>query len=266
MTRPVLEARALEARYADGVHALRGVDLALHPGERVGLVGPNGAGKSTLLLHLTGVLPAAQGALWLEGEALSPARGPELHRRVGLVFQQADDMLFTTRVEDDVAFGPRQLGLPRDEVRRRVDDALDAVDAGDLRERVPQHLSAGQKRKVALAAALSMQPDVLLLDEPTSDLDPRGRRALLGLLRELPQAVLIASHDLEFVLGLCDRVVVLDEGKVVADGPAREILGDEPLMLTHGLERPHSLTPHAHRHDHDPLTTSSDEELDAPSS
>ncbi len=247
---PLLEARGLAYTYPSGRAALRSVDLAVGRGERLGLVGPNGAGKSTLLLLLNGVLQPAAGALLLDGQPVREGAAEALHRRVGVVFQQADDMLFTPRVADDVAFGPRQAGLPELEVAARVARALAAVGGEHLAERVPHHLSGGEKRTVALAAVLAMEPEVLLLDEPTSDLDPRGRRNLLALLRGLKPAVVVASHDLEFVLALCERVAVLDGGAVVAGGPARDVLGDEPLMLAHGLERPHSLTPHGHGEDH----------------
>lgn len=251
MTAPLLEVRDLTHVYATGTRALTGVSFALARGERVGLVGPNGAGKSSLLLHMAGVLPSAHGVLLLDGAIVDPKNQGTLHQQVGLVFQHADDMLFTTSVHDDVAFGPRQLKLAADVVGERVQRALDQVAISHLADRVPHHLSAGEKRSVAIAAVLAMEPEVLLLDEPTSDLDPRGRRALLKLLDGLGKTLLVASHDLEFVLGLCDRVLVLDGGRVVTDGPAREILGDEPLMLEHGLERPHSLTPHTgHSHEH----------------
>ena len=244
MSQAIVETRGLGYRYESGRVALEDVSLHVHPGERVGLVGPNGSGKSTLLLLLTGALRPSHGALELQGAPVTEDRLPELHRRVGLVFQHAADMLFTTRVGDDVAFGPRQLGLPADEVARRVEAALAAVGAERLVDRVPHHLSAGEKRSAALAAVLAMEPDALLLDEPTSDLDPRGRRALLRLLHDLERTLFVASHDLEFVLALCTRVLVLDQGRLVADGAPRAVLGDEALMLAHGLERPHSLTPH----------------------
>lgn len=240
----ILEARGLSYGYAGGRQALANVSLHVHPGERVGLVGPNGAGKSTLLLLLAGALAPTAGELLLDERPVDAARRDELRRRVGLVFQHTDDMLFTTSVEDDVAFGPRHLGLPPDEVERRVRDALAAVSATPLRGRVPHQLSGGEKRAAAIAAVLAMQPDVLLLDEPSSDLDPRGRRGLISLLLGLNRTLLVASHDLELVVSLCTRVLVLDWGSIVRDGPTREVLGDEPLMLTHGLERPHSLTPH----------------------
>jgi cobalt/nickel transport system ATP-binding protein len=249
---PLLEARGLSYRFATGQQALADVSLALRPGERVGLVGPNGAGKSTLLLSLTGVLRPSAGAIHLNGEEVTAVGLDELHRRVGLVFQHADDMLFTTCVRDDVAFGPRQRGLDPETVERRVTESLAAVGVGHLADRVPHHLSAGEKRAAAIASVLAMQPDLLLLDEPTSDLDPRGRRGLIRLLRGLGKTLLVASHDLEFVLALCKHVVVLDEGRVVASGPSREVLGDLDLMLAHGLERPHSLTPHAVEHEHEP--------------
>ena len=249
MNEPLLEAEGLSYRYG-GREALRGIDLALAPGARVGLVGPNGAGKSTLLLLLAGALEASGGTLWLGGAPVGAARRAEQRRRVGLVFQDADAMLFTTRVHDEVAFGPRQLGCGEAEVEERVQAALQAVRGERFVDEVPQHLSAGQKRAVALAAVLAMRPDALLLDEPTSDLDPRGRRGLQALLEALSPSLLIASHDLEFVVSVCAEVWVLDEGAIVARGPTREILGDAALMEAHGLERPHSLTPHpeAHRH------------------
>lgn len=256
MSAPLLEARDLGYRYPTGEPALSGLSFVLEEGERLGLVGPNGAGKSTLLLLLTGVLTPTEGQLLVGGELVTPARLDLLRRRVGIVFQHADDMLFTAEVGDDVAFGPRHQGLPPEEVEARVRAALRAVGAEELRARVPHHLSGGEKRRVALASALSLRPDALLLDEPTSDLDPRGRRELGALLRRLELATLVASHDLEFVLSLCPRVLVMDGGRSVACGQARELLGNEPLMLAHGLERPHSLTPHAdphhgaHAHDH----------------
>lgn len=248
---PLLEVRQLAYRYPSGRQALEGVAFHLGRSERLGLVGPNGAGKSTLLRVLTGVLPPSEGSLLLDGQVVAEADLPALHRRVGIVFQRTDDMLFTARVADDVAFGPRQLGWPEDRVQARVQAALTAVGKPDLADRVPHHLSGGEKRAVAIACALAMEPEVLLLDEPTSDLDPRARRSLLELLRSLETALVVASHDLEFVLALCERAVVVDDGRVVADGAAAALLGDEPLMLTHGLERPHSLIPHAEPHRHD---------------
>jgi len=255
VTAPLLEARGLGFGYAGSPErlALEGVDLRLAEGARLGLVGPNGAGKSTLLRCLCGLEPLRAGQLLLAGEPVTGERLARLHREVGLVFQHADDMLFTTRVWDDVAFGPRQLGLPATEVEARAARALRQVGAEGLAERLPHQLSAGEKRRAALAAALALAPRVLLLDEPTSDLDPRGRRELRELLRELPVSLLVASHDLEFVLALCDRVVVLDGGRVVRQGPTPEVLGDEPLMLAHGLERPHSLAPHTLHHHHGEL-------------
>lgn len=249
MSASIVETRGLGYDYPGGRRVLSDVSVHVHAGERVGLVGPNGAGKSTLLLLLAGALVPTAGEVLLDERPVGTARLDELRRRVGLVFQHADDMLFTTAVEDDVAFGPRHLGLPPDEVERRVHDALAAVNALGLRGRVPHQLSAGEKRVVAIAAVLAMKPDVVLLDEPTSDLDPRGRRALVGLLAGLGRTLFVASHDLELVLALCTRVLVLDGGRIVADGEPARVLGDEALMLAHGLERPHSLVPHR-EHDH----------------
>jgi len=237
---------------AGGNEILKGITLAFFPGAKIGVIGPNGAGKSTLLRLLTGVLSPAGGALVFDGKPVAPADLPALHRRVGIVFQRTDDMLFTARVADDVAFGPRQLGWPEERVQASVRSALAAVGQPGLTDRAPHHLSGGEKRAVALACALAMEPEVLLLDEPTSDLDPRARRGLLRLLASLQVALVVASHDLEFVLALCQRAVVVDEGRVVAAGAARALLGDEDLMLAHGLERPHSLTPHREPHRHDP--------------
>lgn len=247
--RRVIEVAQLSFSYPDGRQALSGVSFRLAPGETVGLIGPNGAGKSTLLLNLNGLmgLPRAQGRVAINGLTVEPANLPEIRRRVGLLFQDPDDQLFSATVGEDVAFGPVQLGLTPEEVRQRVATALGEVELRGFEDRIPHHLSLGEKKRVCLAGVLACQPDVLLFDEPTANYDPRGRREFIALCRRLPATKLITSHDLEMILALCARVLVLDEGRVVADGPATELLGNEPLMLKHGLEKPHSLM---HRHPH----------------
>jgi cobalt/nickel transport system ATP-binding protein len=246
----LLSVRDLRYHYPDGHQALCGLSFTLAPGERVALIGPNGAGKSTLLLHLNGLLPdrpAADPAITVDGLPLVEANLPEVRRRVGLLFQDPDDQLFCPTVWEDVAFGPRQLGIREPELSQRVSDSLLQVGLAGFEERLPHHLSRGEKRRVCLAGLLACDARLLVLDEPTSDLDPRGRRELMALLMRLDVGQLIATHDLEFVVETCPRAIVLDGGRIVADGPSRELLDDEPLMLAHGLERPHILR---HRHPH----------------
>jgi cobalt/nickel transport system ATP-binding protein len=242
-----LEVCDLVFAYPDGTEALRGISFRVEPGEAVALVGGNGAGKSTLLLHLAGHLPARRGTVSVGGAPLTRESPPRARRAVGLVFQDPDDQLFMPTVAEDVAFGPLNAGLPPDEADARVEAALARVGAAHLRSRPPYRLSAGEKRAVALAGVLAMAPDILLLDEPSSYLDPRGRRRLIELLRSFEHTRLIATHDLELVVEVCPRVIILDGGRLVADGPTRELLNDEALMRAHALERPHSLR-HAHPH------------------
>jgi len=231
-------------RLENGRWALRGVNLRIEAGQRIGILGPNGAGKTTLLLMLVGVRPVSEGEVHVMGRSVATAADLAwIRNHTGLVFQEPDDQLFCATVYDDVAFGPRQLQLDEREVDGRVRAALEAVDMADEAERVSHHLSAGQKRRVALATVLAMQPEILLLDEPTNDLDPRGRKALQRILSARDQTLLIASHDLEFVLAACSRAVLLDEGKLIAAGPTRELLADAALMEAHGLEVPASLRP-----------------------
>jgi cobalt/nickel transport system ATP-binding protein len=248
---PALEVRDLRFSYSDGSEALRGLDLRVLEGECVGLIGPNGAGKSTLLLHLNGILPEGgprrEPAVFVFGQPVGPGNLAGIRRAVGLVFQDPDDQLFCPTVYEDVAFGPQQFGLAGPEVRRVVTDALAQVGLSGFETRSPHHLSGGEKRRVCLAGVLACSPRVLVLDEPTSNLDPRGRRELKALLRAIPATRVIATHDLEMVVEVCSRAVVIDGGKVVAEGPPHELLADEPLMLAHGLERPHILQ---HRHPH----------------
>jgi len=245
-----LELRDLRYRYGDGTEALRGISFAVAEGECVGLIGPNGAGKSTLLLHLNGILPErfdGAPAVFVFGEPLTEATLDKMRRAVGVLFQDPDDQLFCPTVFEDVAFGPRQFGLSETDVEARVSAALKQTGLANFGKRSPIHLSHGEKRRVCLAGVLACEPRVLVLDEPTSDLDPRGRREFKALLRGIAATKLIATHDLELVVELCSRAIVLDRGTVVADGPVAELLNNEELMLAHGLERPHILR---HHHPH----------------
>jgi cobalt/nickel transport system ATP-binding protein len=235
--------------HAHGPLVLQGVRFTVDRGECVGLIGPNGAGKTTLFLCLAGVYQRRGGLIRIGG--LDPAAKDErkkLPSHVGIVFQDSDDQLFNTTVLDDVAFGPLNLGMPPDEVRARVTEALERVGLAGFEQRVPFHLSGGEKRRVALAGVLAMRPEVLLLDEPSSHLDPRGRRGLIRLIQDLGGTRLIATHDLEMVLETCSRCVLLDGGKLVAEGPPRTLLADAALMESHGLEVPHSLRYHPDDH------------------
>ena len=260
---PAVKVRALTYRYPDGRPALRGVDLTIMAGESIALVGPNGAGKSTLLLHLNGLLPGLErsasihahghgpaigrdgGArvpsVWIDGLEVNARNAPEVRRRVGLVFQDPDDQLFSTSVIEDVAFGPLNLGMSRADAARLARECLARVDLEEVADRAPHHLSFGERKRVCLAGVLACRPSVLVLDEPTANLDPRGRRRFIQLIRGLPATKLIATHDLEMVLELCNRTVLLDGGQVVANGLTRNLLGDPNLLEAHGLEMPLSL-------------------------
>ncbi len=232
-----VEICGLSFSYPDGKAALSGVDLRIAPGEKVALVGPNGAGKSTLLLHLNGLLRGS-GEVRVAGFPLRDESLARIRALVGLVFQDPDDQLFSPTVFDDVAFGPIYQGLSEPEVRARVGTALRAVGMEDRMHRVSHHLSAGEKKRVAIATVLAMEPEILVLDEPTSGLDPRARRGLVNLLRELPLTMLVATHDMRMVAELLPRTVVMDGGAVVADGPTQEILAQSALLEAHGLEAP----------------------------
>jgi cobalt/nickel transport system ATP-binding protein len=231
--------------YPDGRVALRGIDLALARGERVALLGPNGAGKTTLVLHLNGVLHGGAGTVSVDGDRVDPRdrKGlAEIRRRVGIVFQDPDDQLFLPTVAEDVAFGPSNLGLRGEALAARVDEALDAVGMADHRERAPHHLSFGQRRRVAVATVLAMRPSVLVLDEPSSNLDPASRRELATILESLPVTMLMVTHDLPYALQLCPRAVILDDGRVVADGPTEDLLADADLLARHRLELPYGFS------------------------
>ena len=245
-----ISVRNLHFRYPDGAEALCGVNLTIAEGECIGLIGPNGAGKSTLLLHLNGILPErleSVSPVSVFGQLITAATLPTVRRDVGLLFQDPDDQLFCPTVFEDVAFGPQQFGLAGERVVAVVREALAQVGLTGFENRSPHHLSRGEKRRVCLAGVLACQPRVLALDEPSSDLDPHGKRELKALLHQIRATKIIATHDLELVVELCPRVIVLDGGKIVVDGPTVDLLNDEPLMLAHGLERPHILR---HRHPH----------------
>ena len=225
-------------RYPNGYEALCGVSFRITHGEKVALVGANGAGKSTLLLHTNGLLMPSQGGVVLGGIALTRRTLPLVRQSVGLVFQDSDNQLFMPTVEEDVAFGPSNMRLEPEEIRRRVTEALDAVGALDLRGESPFRLSGGQKKRVAIATVLAMEPSVLVMDEPTSNLDPRARRQNIDLIRRFSHTTLIATHDMEMVLDLCDRTIVMKEGRIVADGSTRHVFGDLALLEECGLEQP----------------------------
>jgi cobalt/nickel transport system ATP-binding protein len=226
----------LHYAYPDGFEALRGVDLRIEPGEKVGLVGPNGAGKSTLLLHLNGINRPSHGSVRVAGLTVDERSVRRVRAEVGLVFQDPDDQLFSPTVFDDVAFGPLHMGVATDEIHRRVERALEAVGMGGSERRLPSHLSIGQRKRVALSTVLSMDPSVLVFDEPSAGLDPRGRRQLIEMLRGLGQTVVVATHDMRLVADVLPRTIIMDGGVIVADGPTEAILGDAALLERHGLE------------------------------
>lgn len=230
-----IDIRGLRFSYPDGLLALDGIDLFIAPSEKVALVGPNGAGKSTLMLHMNGILHG-EGEVIVCGTRVSDSTLPEVRAAVGLIFQDPDDQLFSQTVYEDVAFGPTYMGLSESEIHGRVAEALAAVGMQGSEGRVPHHLSGGEKKRVAIATVLAMKPEILALDEPTSGLDPRSRRGLVNLLRDLPQTMLISTHDMRLVAELSSRTIVIDGGVIVADAPTREILADAQFLEAHGLE------------------------------
>jgi cobalt/nickel transport system ATP-binding protein len=237
--------------YPGGLTALHNISLEIPAGESVGVIGPNGAGKTTLFLCLSGILSVRPGRIQVAG--LDPAERDErrlLPAKVGVIFQNSDDQLFNATVWDDVAFGPLNMGLPAAEVRQRVAESLERVGLRGLDQRVPFHLSGGEKRRAAIAGVLAMRPEILLLDEPSIHLDPRGRRELIRLVNGLEVTKIIASHDLELILQTCRQAFVLDGGRLIAQGPVRKLLADAALMEAHGLEVPHSLSHHAPSEQH----------------
>jgi len=242
MTEYAARITRLSYTYPDGTKALEGIDLDVSPGERVAIVGPSGAGKSTLLLHLNGILTASAGSVKILGLSLEQSNLQQIRKQVGLLFQDPNDQLFCPTVYEDVAFGPLNLSVPAGEIPHRVEKAL--RDSGldhSIRSRSSHHLSLGERRRVSLATVLAMEPAILGMDEPTSNLDPRNRHHLIDVVSGLKATLIIATHDLEFVLDVCSRTVVMDRGKIWADGETRSMLANAELMEKHGLEVPLSL-------------------------
>ncbi len=241
LTELVLTVSGLWFSYPDKPNVLQDLSLKVVPGERVGFIGPNGSGKTTFFLEICGVLKPSAGEITVFGK---PVLNGDFRSDVGLVFQNPDDQLFCPSVWDDVAFGPRNMGLSRDEVEARVTEALSVVGAVELADRPAHHLSEGEKRMVSIAGVLAMRPRLLIYDEPNANLDIRSRRRLIRLLQASKETILIASHDLELILEVCDRVVLIDDGCIIADGNPRQVMGDDKLMEAHGQEKPHSLVAH----------------------
>jgi cobalt/nickel transport system ATP-binding protein len=245
MTALALAVDNLVFAYPDGHEALHGVSFTIAPGERVAVLGPNGAGKTTLVLHLNGIYLPSAGEIRVNGLPVTKGNLREIRRRVGLVFQDPDDQLFMPTVREDVAFGPANLGHRGDDLAERVLRALTAVGMAEFADRPPHHLSFGQRRRVAAATVLSMEPDILVLDEPSSNLDPAARREFADIIRELAMTTLIVTHDLLYALELCPRALVMNDGRIVADGPTADILDDATLMRANRLELPFGFTmPH----------------------
>lgn len=233
----IITVKDLRFSYHDGHEALRGVSFSLCEGDKVALVGPNGAGKSTLMLQLNGIL-TGRGEIEIGNMRLSHDNLPVIRAMVGLVFQNPDDQLFSPTVFEDVAFGPLHMGLPEQEVLQRVKGALEDVRMANYHDRLSHHLSVGEKKRIAIATVLSMKPSILVLDEPSAGLDPRARRTLINLLRDLPITMLVSTHDMKLVQELFPRTIVMDEGLIVADGDTKEILANENFLYQHGLEKP----------------------------
>lgn len=241
MSHHIVEAKDLHFNYPDGTAALAGVSFRISHGESVALVGENGAGKSTLLLHMNGYLSPSKGMLMIGDLIVTPKNLNIVRRTVGMIFQNPDDQLFMPTVIEDVAFGPLNMGLPPEEAGRRAAEALKTVGAEVLKKRPPYRLSQGEKRAVSIATVLAMSPDILVMDEPTSSLDPRSRLRLIGLLKTFRHTKIVATHDLDMAMDLCERVMVLHKGRVTADGPTLEIFQDEKILHNASLEKPLSM-------------------------
>ena len=233
-----VEVRHLSYKYPDGTAALEDVSFDIYEGESVGIIGPNGAGKTTLILHLNGVLNKQTGTINICGVNLGKNTIPEIRRKVGIAFQDPDDQLFMATVFDDIAFGPINMGLSRIEVAQRVKSALSKVGLNGYDNRISHHMSYGEKKKASIATILSMEPEIFIFDEPTANLDPRARRKIIEILCKLPATKIIASHDIEMILEICDRAILLDKGQVVINGQAKDILTNPILLEAHGSEAP----------------------------
>jgi len=238
MSHHTISVRDLGVAYPDGTRALEGVSCEVGHGEAIAVGGANGAGKSTLLMHLNGLLSPGEGEVRIGGTPVVKTTLPDIRRTVGMVFQDPDVQLFMPSVAEDVGFGPLNLGLPAADVAARVDEALARVDAGHLKNRPPYRLSGGEKRIVAIATVLAMEPSILVMDEPSSGLDPRARRRLIGLLESFEHTRIVATHDLDLAAELCERTIVMGAGRVLADGPTGTVFGDDELLAAGGLERP----------------------------
>ncbi|NWF97416.1 MAG: ABC transporter ATP-binding protein [Nitrospirae bacterium] len=238
MSHHIVELKDAFFKYPDGTEALKGVSFKILHGESVGIAGANGMGKTTLLLNLSGHLIPTKGEVSIGEVTLCQKTRQEIRRKVGFVFQRTDDQLFMPTVYEDVAFGPVNLGLPENKVNERVKNALEMVGCYHLKDRPPHRLSEGQKRAVAIATVIAMEPDILIMDEPASNLDPRSRRQLINLLNKFKHTKIIASHDLDLILDVCERCIIIRDGKVFADGPSDEILLNESLLEENGLELP----------------------------
>jgi cobalt/nickel transport system ATP-binding protein len=238
MSHHIIKFEKVEYEYPDGTKALKGIDFTITHGESVGIVGANGSGKTTLLMHLNGYILPTSGKINIGDLVLNKHTRQEIRKKVGLVFQDPDDQLFMPTVYEDVAFGPLNMGFDSKKVDEKVKKALEIVNCYDLKDKPPHHLSGGQKRAVAIAAVIAMEPDILAMDEPSSNLDPKSRRALINLLKSFTHTKIIASHDLDMILDVCERCIVLKDGLIVADGPSLKILSDEKLLEENNLELP----------------------------
>ena len=243
--RVAIATQDLTFQYPHQAPTLTNISLSIQKGQRVGIIGHNGCGKTTLFMLLCGVLTPTAGSISLLNKPVEPG---QFRPEIGMLFQDPDDQLFSPTVREDIAFGPENMGLSSESVAQRVDEALLTPGMDFLADRTPHHLSGGEKQMVAIASLLAMQPQVVLYDEPTASLDMRTRRRLISFLQHSTETMLISSHDLEFVLDVCDRVLLIDNGQIIADGDPMLIMGDQTLMEAHGLEKPHSLIPHVRPH------------------